>query len=495
MVIVAALIYAANNESRTNLQKLVLGLISVCTGVLLLFWASLVKVDEGKVGLIKFNGEVKPEFLTCGWHLINPIAEYVEVDPQTKYFNFNDDNNKDTISVKCKDGSILKFGLSLYYHLIPGEKSFLNIESGIDYKRKIIISLTQQALCKIIVENNYSAEQLFNWDELQARMRFALRRELKQYGIKAEQLIVSNWNPVYDKVPSIDKDTYFAAQQNTLKIPTAMPREENVIALEKPKIVFQRDDEELVVVDNTKLQQSLSGNDDSEDKEDLAQAPEAACQAMDEHTFVAIKQMIANGDNTYDKLTTAQKLINSNCFTSNQISDFLKLLPTKDAQLEFAKQAYLRTVDKNRFYVAVSSNFNKSSKKKLVKSIMHTMHANGGNKSELNAKAKDLTEEDVVAKAMDDKTFEFFKQIIARSKKISTQIDVATQVAYSHYFTAQQVSEIVQLLPNNDTKLAFAEVAFARTIDRKMYTMVAQTLDNFSRKRLDDYVIALYAGK
>jgi hypothetical protein len=217
---------------------------------------------------------------------------------------------------------------------------------------------------------------------------------------------------------------------------------------------------------------------------------------MDENTFDAVKQMVlASGTSTYQKLTTAQQLITSNCFTANQVSDFLKLLPTKDAQLEFAKQAYLRTVDKNKFYVEVANNFGKTSKRQLVRYIMHLMREKNNDRVELIEMAKGLTEGDILAKAMDDNTFDFFKQIIARSKRVSTQLDVATQVAYSHYFTAEQVAAIVKLLPDNDSKLAFAEVAFPRTIDRKKYTMVAENLDKFTRQKLDDYVVALYAVK
>ena len=498
VVIVAGIIFSGSNEDRSNLHKLMYGLLSVVSGVLLLLWASLVNVGAGKIGIVKFNNAINVEYLKSGWHLINPIAQYVEIDPRTKYYTFNHskrENESDTLHVKCNDGSIINVGLSLLYHIIPGEKAFLSAEGGLDCREKIISPISEMVISKVISDNNFSGNGIVDWNVLAKQVRWAMKAELKKYGIKAEQLLVSNWNSPHLDVPAMElQNTYYAVALPQTK--TVVDAFAAIVNTSKPKIVFNPQEE---VLNTTETHIAKPAPIENDDVTTLLVADEAAanpCKAMDENTFDAVKQMVlASGTSTYQKLTTAQQLITSNCFTANQVSDFLKLLPTKDAQLEFAKQAYLRTVDKNKFYVEVANNFGKTSKRQLVRYIMHLMREKNNDKVELIEMAKGLTEGDILAKAMDDNTFDFFKQIIARSKRVSTQLDVATQVAYSHYFTAEQVAAIVKLLPDNDSKLAFAEVAFPRTIDRKKYTMVAENLDKFTRQKLDDYVVALYAVK
>src|SRR5262249_17283634 len=89
------------------------------------------------------------------------------------------------------------------------------------------------------------------------------------------------------------------------------------------------------------------------------------CKPMDAGSFDNVKKALdAIGDDTYKKLTTVEDVIAGNCFSAQQVSELVNLLPTDDAKMEFAKKAYFKTVDK-RNYDVVAGSFEKKDGKEL----------------------------------------------------------------------------------------------------------------------------------
>lgn len=217
---------------------------------------------------------------------------------------------------------------------------------------------------------------------------------------------------------------------------------------------------------------------------------------MDDKSFGSAKQMVASiGDNTYNMLTTARKVITTNCFTSEQVADFVKLLPTEDSKLEFAKIAYLRTVDRNEFYEKLAGNFDKRSNKILRKYIINLLHRSKGKTSGDGQAGLMSGESDMIAGMMNEETFQYFKQMVLSSPGKDSKLAVARKIVDCHFLTSEQVLEIVKLLPETDSRLEFAEEAYVRTTDKRMFIKVANFFDDNTRKRLDNYVMTMYASR
>jgi hypothetical protein len=96
----------------------------------------------------------------------------------------------------------------------------------------------------------------------------------------------------------------------------------------------------------------------------------AVCNgAMDDKDFEATKNVILSGGNASTMLQTAKMIASTNCFTSEQVLDIVKILPTPAAKLEFAKEAYKRTTDR-RMFVKVAQSFDPHTRKMLDDYVM-----------------------------------------------------------------------------------------------------------------------------
>ena len=90
---------------------------------------------------------------------------------------------------------------------------------------------------------------------------------------------------------------------------------------------------------------------------------------------------------------------------------------------------------------------------------------------------------------MDASSFADAKQAIAGNSFDDSKLSTAKTIANTNYFTTDQVIEICQLFSFDDSKLAFAEYAFKRTVDNKNYFKVNSIFAfDADKTRLNDYV-------
>ena len=81
-----------------------------------------------------------------------------------------------------------------------------------------------------------------------------------------------------------------------------------------------------------------------------AQGTNNCSQAMNNFQFNQRKAPIANQYSDNQKLVMAKQLLNGNCFSSQQIKEIAVLFTDEFNRLEFAKEAYSRTIDQGNFY-------------------------------------------------------------------------------------------------------------------------------------------------
>ncbi|HIE16024.1 MAG TPA: DUF4476 domain-containing protein, partial [Bacteroidales bacterium] len=66
--------------------------------------------------------------------------------------------------------------------------------------------------------------------------------------------------------------------------------------------------------------------------------------------FQSAKQTIASKSFEDSKLAIAKQIVNSNCLTSGQVRDLLRLFDFEDTKLQFAKYCYGYTYDLGNYY-------------------------------------------------------------------------------------------------------------------------------------------------
>lgn len=92
-------------------------------------------------------------------------------------------------------------------------------------------------------------------------------------------------------------------------------------------------------------------------------------------------------------------------------------------------------------------------------------------------------------RAMDNNSFEQFKQSISNETFASSKIKMAKQVIGINYVTAAQVKEIVSLMSFDDNKLDIAKYAYDYTVDKGNYFLVNDAFSfSKSKEALMDYI-------
>ena len=71
---------------------------------------------------------------------------------------------------------------------------------------------------------------------------------------------------------------------------------------------------------------------------------------MDHNRFSEAKKTITQANFEDTKLSTAQAILSSNCFSTDQVAQICHLFGFESTKLEFAKYAYDKTTDKYNYF-------------------------------------------------------------------------------------------------------------------------------------------------
>ena len=99
--------------------------------LVILFFASVVSVPTGHVGVLTLFGKVTGETLAEGIHLINPLKSVQRLSIQTQ-------SVKESASVPSNEGLILALDTSLLFHLDRSKAAEVYQKVGANYAEKIV---------------------------------------------------------------------------------------------------------------------------------------------------------------------------------------------------------------------------------------------------------------------------------------------------------------------------------------------------------------------
>ena len=158
------------------------------------------QIDAGKVGVQSLYGNVQPDILESGLHLINPLLDITEFDIQTQNYTMSAIHGEgaqegdDAIRVLSNDGLEVVIDLTVLYRVLPTEAPKILKGIGENYTDKIVRPVTRTRIRDNAVY--YDAVALYSTKraEFQQRIFKTIEADFKSRGLVLEQLLIRNIN-------------------------------------------------------------------------------------------------------------------------------------------------------------------------------------------------------------------------------------------------------------------------------------------------------------
>jgi prohibitin 1 len=160
-----------------------LGIAIAAFLLVILLFASVAKVDSGRVGVLTLFGRVTGEVLPEGMHLINPFKANNELSIRTQEI-------KESASVPSAEGLVMNLDTSLIYHLNPEKAAEVYQKIGPNYLTVLIEPNLRAAIRESTA--SHSANALYTGErEMVAKQIYEqLSQKLGARGITIESVLL-----------------------------------------------------------------------------------------------------------------------------------------------------------------------------------------------------------------------------------------------------------------------------------------------------------------
>ena len=204
----------------------IFGIVVILIGLL----SSVFKqIDAGKVGVKSLYGNVQPDVLESGLHVVNPLLEITIFDVQTQNYTMSAIHNEgaqegdDAIRVLSNDGLEVVIDLTVLYRVLPTEAPKILKGIGENYTDKIVRPVTRTRIRDNAVY--YDAVALYSTkrNEFQQRIFKSIEDDFKKRGLVLEQLLIRNINLPISVKASIESK--INAEQDAQKMTFVLQKE------------------------------------------------------------------------------------------------------------------------------------------------------------------------------------------------------------------------------------------------------------------------------
>ncbi len=212
------------------------GVILIVAGILT---AGIRIIPPGHIGVQVLLGDVQDNYLTEGFHIVNPLMDIEEMSIRTQNYTMSSTigegavQGEDQITVLSKDGLQVKIDLTILYRVVPSKAPYIYQNIGRDYEVVIIRPVTRanirEGAASFFAEHLYSEKR----QEFQDMLTKDIEAEFKKRGIVMENVLVRN----IDLPPSVKKSI-------ELKISAEQDKQRKKIEVEKEKQEAERKREE-----------------------------------------------------------------------------------------------------------------------------------------------------------------------------------------------------------------------------------------------------------
>jgi regulator of protease activity HflC (stomatin/prohibitin superfamily) len=187
----------ANPLSKFSGILRIIGFLVIALGLL----TSMFKqIDAGKVGVKSLYGNVEPDVLESGLHMVNPLLDVTVFDIQTQNYTMSAIHGEgaqegdDAIRVLSNDGLEVVIDLTVLYRIVPQDAPKILKGIGENYTDKIVRPVTRTRIRDNAVY--YDAVALYSTkrNEFQQRIFKTIEADFKKRGLVLEQLLIRNIN-------------------------------------------------------------------------------------------------------------------------------------------------------------------------------------------------------------------------------------------------------------------------------------------------------------
>ena len=187
------------------------------------------QIDAGKVGVLSLYGNVQPDVLQSGLHVINPLLDVIIFDVQTQNYTMSAIHGEgaqtgdDAIRVLSNDGLEVVIDLTVLYRVLPTEAPKILKGIGQDFNDKIVRPVTRTRIRDNAVY--YDAVALYSTkrNEFQQRIFKSIEDDFKKRGLVLEQLLIRNINLPTSVKASIESK--INAEQDAQKMTFVLQKE------------------------------------------------------------------------------------------------------------------------------------------------------------------------------------------------------------------------------------------------------------------------------
>ena len=200
---------------------------------------------------------------------------------------------------------------------------------------------------------------------------------------------------------------------------------------------------------------------------------------MNSTSFNNLYRNVGNQRSTNGRRTVIYNAFNTanNYFTTNQVSQLLRLVNAENFRLELAKLSYPVITDRNnvnQLYSLLNSQASRNELEEYVDNYYEDVEED--------------TETDV---AMSDVNFTALYQTIQQQWPVSTQMSTLSNAFNNtnNNFNAYQVSRLIQIINTENNRLQLAKLSYRSIVDRNNFNQIYNLLSSqFSKNELTTYI-------
>jgi regulator of protease activity HflC (stomatin/prohibitin superfamily) len=186
-----------NPFSKFSSLARIIGVLLIALGI---FSSAFKQIDAGTAGVKSLYGNVEPDVLDPGLHIINPLLEVTDFDIQTQNYTMSaaqtegNQQGDDAIRVLSNDGLEVVIDLTVLYRVSAADAPTIFKEIGVNYIDKIVRPVTRTRIRDNAVF--YDAVALYSTkrNEFQDGIFKSIEADFKTRGLVLEQLLIRNIN-------------------------------------------------------------------------------------------------------------------------------------------------------------------------------------------------------------------------------------------------------------------------------------------------------------
>ncbi len=177
------------------------GFVSLGLAVVAFAASSFTIIEPGYVGVPVTFGNVGSQSLPAGIHPIFFLTDVYKMSVQTKAYTMSSVHNEgkktgdDAVATLSRDQLILKFDVSVWYHLDPLQANNVYSNIGLDYEEVIVRPAIRTALVNAATKFDASDVMSLQRDAYTKTVTELLLQELTGKGVVLDNVLIRNVEP------------------------------------------------------------------------------------------------------------------------------------------------------------------------------------------------------------------------------------------------------------------------------------------------------------